>query len=137
MNKRGLKTTFTKLSLGCVYNVYLFVLILMRISWWRGLSFFSHMIRGLGDPETLHFILSFPPWDTVCWRDMPDTLGLLTAKISLSLLDNAPNYIIGCVIQKRRVKKNYFFYLPQFGHNSFRAALRVFLLNTSGWAMAA
>ena len=33
------------------------------------------------------------------------TAGLLASLVSKSLLDNAPNYLVGCIIQKRKLSK--------------------------------
>ena len=35
------------------------------------------------------------------------TAGLLASLVSKSLLDNAPNYLVGCIIQKRKLPKFY------------------------------
>ena len=57
---------------------FLFVLMLIWKSWWRGLPSLSQVTFGKGDPAILHLSLILPPWDTERYSVIPVTLGLLT-----------------------------------------------------------
>ena len=52
--------------------------------------------------EALHAPSDDGGYESLQHRTQPIYVGIDSRKFSLSLLDNAPNYLVGCVIQKRK-----------------------------------
>ena len=53
--------------------------------------------------EALHAPSDDGGYESLQHRTQPIYVGIDSRKFSLSLLDNAPNYLVGCVIQKRYI----------------------------------
>ena len=53
--------------------------------------------------EALHAPSDDGGYESLQHRTQPIYVGIDSRKFSLSLLDNTPNYLVGCVIQKRYI----------------------------------